>query len=151
MFKVIVCGGRDYAQLFYVGAIVRHDTEAARNRALQDQKAMDIALGKVSKLAESTGRKLQVITGGAPGADRYAYCWAMKQIVANRVFHADWGRHGKAAGPMRNQAMLSHGADLVVAFPGGRGTADMTRRAETAKVPVWRPVTGEEIPKLDDE
>jgi len=132
MFKVIVCGGRDYAQPFRV----------------EDQNAMDIALGKVLKLAESTGRKLQVVSGGATGADRYAHCWAwaMKQRVDSCIFRADWGRHGKAAGPMRNQAMLSHGADLVVAFPGGRGTADMTRRAEAAKVPVWRPVTGEEIP-----
>ena len=35
------------------------------------------------------------------------------------------------------QIMLDEGKpDLVVAFPGGRGTADMIRKAEGAGVPV---------------
>jgi hypothetical protein len=39
----------------------------------------------------------------------------------------DFGRSG---GPKRNQQMLEEGKpDLVLAFPGGRGTADMVRRA----------------------
>jgi hypothetical protein len=38
---------------------------------------------------------------------------------------------------MRNQAMLDYGKpDLVVAFPGGKGTADMVRRARVAGVKV---------------
>jgi hypothetical protein len=36
---------------------------------------------------------------------------------------------GPAAGPIRNQRMLDWGPDLVVAFAGGKGTADMVRRA----------------------
>lgn len=49
---------------------------------------------------------------------------------------ADWTQHGKAAGPLRNQEMVDSGIDFLVAFPGGRGTADMVRRAEAAGVPV---------------
>jgi hypothetical protein len=50
---------------------------------------------------------------------------------------ADWFSHGKAAGPIRNQEMLAMEAPaLVVAFPGGRGTADMVRRARKAGVDV---------------
>jgi hypothetical protein len=53
------------------------------------------------------------------------------------VYVAQWKKHGRAAGPIRNQRMLDKGKpDLVVAFPGGRGTADMIRRAERAGVPV---------------
>jgi hypothetical protein len=53
------------------------------------------------------------------------------------VYVAQWKKHGRAAGPIRNQRMLDEGKpDLVVAFPGGRGTADMIRRAERAGVPV---------------
>lgn len=41
-----------------------------------------------------------------------------------------------AAGPIRNQQMLDDGKpDLVVAFPGGKGTADMVRRARVAGIP----------------
>ncbi len=52
------------------------------------------------------------------------------------VFRALWERHGRAAGVIRNQAMLDYGIDLVLAFPGGRGTADMVRRARSAGVAV---------------
>ena len=41
------------------------------------------------------------------------------------------------AGPRRNARMLAEGKpDLVVAFPGGRGTADMVSKARAAKVEV---------------
>lgn len=50
---------------------------------------------------------------------------------------ADWSKYGKAAGPMRNQKMLDeYKPDLVVALPGGRGTADMVSRARVAGVEV---------------
>jgi hypothetical protein len=36
--------------------------------------------------------------------------------------------------------MIDEGCpDKIVAFPGGKGTADMIRRAEAAQIPVWRP------------
>jgi hypothetical protein len=51
---------------------------------------------------------------------------------------ADWNTHGRAAGPIRNQRMLDEvKPELVVAFPGGRGTADMVRRAREAGVNVY--------------
>ena len=43
----------------------------------------------------------------------------------------------RGAGPERNARMLAEGRpDLVVAFPGGTGTADMVRRAKAAGVRV---------------
>jgi hypothetical protein len=74
-----------------------------------------------------------IITGNARGADRLALnLWE----GPGEYFDADWHTHGLAAGPIRNQAMLDEGADLVIAFPGGRGTADMVKRARKAGVPV---------------
>jgi hypothetical protein len=50
---------------------------------------------------------------------------------------ADWQKHGTAAGPIRNKQMIVSGKpDLVLAFPGGRGTADMSRRAEKHGIPL---------------
>jgi hypothetical protein len=61
--------------------------------------------------------KLFIIAGGARGCEYKEY-------------PANWKKDGKIAGPVRNQRMLDDGKpDLVVAFPGGRGTADMVRRA----------------------
>ncbi len=109
--RVLVCGGRDY------------DDEPAVVRALV------------------AARATFVIDGGAPGADTLAWKWAKRHLAPDcrRTFDAEWHKHGKGAGPMRNQQMLDEGRpDLVIAFPGGRGTADMVRRAERAGVPVQR-------------
>jgi ABC-type Fe3+-hydroxamate transport system substrate-binding protein len=79
-----------------------------------------------------------VITGGAEGADRLAYDWAYP-VVPTEVYKADWKKHGPSAGPLRNQKMLEEGKpDVIVAFPGGRGTEDMVRRAEKAGVKIMR-------------
>ena len=79
----------------------------------------------------------EVIAGGAPGADTLGAEWAAGRGIPCRVFMADWENLKRAAGPIRNQRMLDEGKpELVVAFPGGRGTADMVRRAREAGVAV---------------
>jgi hypothetical protein len=61
--------------------------------------------------------------------------WATNRLVTRQRFNADWATHGKMAGWLRNQQMLDEGKpDLVVAFSGGRGTADMVRRTKKAGV-----------------
>ena len=53
---------------------------------------------------------------------------------------AEWHRLGRKAGPIRNQRMLDEGKpDLVVAFPGGTGTAGMVALACKAGVRVILP------------
>ena len=85
------------------------------------------------------------ITGGA--ADTLAAEWAQARAIPCRLFLADWTTHGRAAGPIRDQAMLDTGKpDLVVAFVGDRGTADMVRRAREAGVLVRQP--GLEVTRL---
>ena len=78
-----------------------------------------------------------VIAGGARGADTIAAEWAKARDIPCEVYMADWDGLGPKAGPIRNQRMLDEGKpDLVVAFPGGRDTADMMRRARSAGVEV---------------
>ena len=110
---VLVCGGRDY------------DDEAR--------------LCSILDVAHAANPIKLLINGGAEGADSLAYRWAQRTGVPANIYAADWKAHGRAAGPMRNQRMLDEGKpDLVIAFPGGKGTADMTRRATAANVPVVR-------------
>lgn len=109
--KVLVCGGRDFNNY-------------------------DVVSKALYRIHEGTPITL-LIEGGAHGADHCAYLWARTAQVQCEKFPADWRSHGKAAGPIRNQRMIDEAKpDLVVAFPGGRGTADMVRRAETAGVEV---------------
>lgn len=109
--KILVCGGRDFsnASLLY--------------RTL-DKLHFDCGIDAV-------------IEGDARGADRMAGYWARKNKIDNLKFPADWASDGKAAGLLRNQKMLDEGKpDVVVAFPGGRGTAHMKRIAKEAGVEV---------------
>ena len=71
------------------------------------------------------------ISGHARGADKLGERFANANQCKLLIFPADWKTHKKGAGPIRNQQMIDEGKpDLVVALPGGRGTADMVRRAK---------------------
>ncbi len=79
----------------------------------------------------------RLIHGGARGADALTGRYARARGIPYDVFEADWHRHGRASGPIRNQRMLDEAhPNLVIAFPGGRGTNDMIRRALKAKITV---------------
>ena len=79
-----------------------------------------------------------IIQGGCPtGIDAMARKLAADYHQPLETFPADWKKHGRAAGPIRNQAMADAGADLCLAFPSaGRstGTWDMIRRACAAGI-----------------
>lgn len=71
-----------------------------------------------------------IVHGGASGADFLAKFYAQERGIPCRVFEALWEKHGRAAGPLRNEQMLSSYPDaLVLAFPGGSGTRDCVRQA----------------------
>ena len=108
---VLVCGGRDFTDAMCVF------------NTLDDLHA---------KFGFSS-----LLHGQAVGADQLAFMWASQKGLITTGFPAEWSKFGKSAGPKRNQEMLDVGKpDLVVAFPGGKGTADMVRRAKRAKIPV---------------
>jgi predicted Rossmann-fold nucleotide-binding protein len=56
-------------------------------------------------------------------------------IVAHPVHPLDWEQHGKVAGFIRNVKMLSC-VDMLIAFPGGRGTRNCVQRAKLMKIPI---------------
>ena len=75
--------------------------------------------------------------GGAPGADTIAGQIAKLLHLQVVCYPAEWKRHGRRAGPIRNQLMLDDfKPELVLAFPGpdSVGTWDMVDRAEAAGV-----------------
>jgi hypothetical protein len=84
------------------------------------------------------GTPARIVSGGAQGADYAAEVFAQERGIDLAVYKADWLAHGRAAGSIKNQRMLDEEKpDLVIAFPGGRGTADVKRRAREAGVPVY--------------
>ena len=112
--RVLVCGGRDF----------------------DDREFLDVVLDSLHYFA---GFRV-VIHGGAKGADDMAGRWASARHIVPEVYRAEWDKHGKEAGPLRNWRMAREGEpDLVVAFPGGKGTASMVRIARQCGIHVIEP------------
>lgn len=109
----LICGGRDFSRI-----------------TLFTQSMRDVV--------DQRGCPICIIHGGYKGADTMADNWAREWEVDCIRVAARWLQHGKKAGPLRNTRMIeAYGnIDLVIAFPGGKGTADMIRKAKAANIPV---------------
>jgi hypothetical protein len=110
VLRVMVTGGRDYRN---------------RERVFQILDGLNVGV---------------LIVGDAGGADFLARSWAKMRLPQGRVeeFEADWKKLGKKAGPVRNSRMIEEGRpDIVVAFPGGSGTADAVSKANAKNIKVW--------------
>lgn len=116
--RILVCGGREYT----------------------GYEKLKRTLYTFVDEAQSKKEEIVFIQGEAKGADFLCKLFVLDELayhegVKLESYPADWKQYGKAAGGIRNQQMLDEGKpDLVVAFPGGTGTADMVRRAKKAGV-----------------
>jgi len=78
-----------------------------------------------------------IVHGDSKGVDTIARQWAESRGVEHEPHPAEWGKCGLGAGPIRNEEMVRSGISICIAFPGGKGTAEMVRRAQrTAGVAV---------------
>jgi predicted Rossmann-fold nucleotide-binding protein len=114
-YVVCVCGGRNY-------------NDARRVVDVLDRINAERPIGLL-------------VTGAAPGADTLAERWAQSRGVDYIGCPAKWGKHHRAAGPIRNTHMLDRWSpQLVVAFPGGNGTADCVGKARSKGIPIQEAV-----------
>lgn len=108
---VLVCGGRNF-----------NDSES------------------VFKILDAVHVKLkirEIVNGAARGADKISSDWAQKNSIRLKEYPAMWNEFGPSAGPIRNSRMISENQiDLVVAFPGGKGTRDMIKKSRSAGIKV---------------
>lgn len=69
---------------------------------------------------------LEIISGAARGADRLGQEFAHRNELVLYNFPADWDKHGKAAGYVRNTEMADFGDSLLAFWDGkSRGTKHM--------------------------
>lgn len=105
-YTALVCGGRCYA----------------------DQERIDFFL--------SLFGVRRVVHGDAAGADTGAKVWAMRRGIPHDPVPI---RRPQENGFDRNTRMLAEylkQIDIVLAFPGANGTADMVRKSRKAGLPV---------------
>jgi hypothetical protein len=100
--KIIIAGGRDFDNyLLLLEAVVK--------------SGFDIT---------------EVVSGGAPGADSLGERFARDMEIPMKQFPADWKKHGKAAGPIRNGEMALYADALIAMWDGvSTGTANMIKQA----------------------
>lgn len=110
--RVLVCGGRKYGDREHVFSVLN----AVRNYYGQ----------------------ICIVEGGATGADRLARDWAVATGTPLIEIPANWSFYGNAAGGMRNGWMIEFmKPEIILAFPGGSGTANMKRQGVAANIPVF--------------
>jgi len=113
---VLVAGSRDWCAAWMINAVLE---------ALFRQVPIDC-----------------VISGEACGADTLGASWALSHGIEVMRFPADWAKHGKRAGYLRNQQMLDEGLPgLVVVFnkggsPGSTMMAELSRKSGVQTVEV---------------
>jgi predicted Rossmann fold nucleotide-binding protein DprA/Smf involved in DNA uptake len=109
--KLIIAGGRDFNDY----NVMRDEA----NRFIGDEK------------------DITIISGLARGADTLACRFASDYGYPLRGFAAEWGKFGRAAGPIRNKLMAKN-ADALLAFWDGksRGTMHMIEYAEQMNLKV---------------
>jgi hypothetical protein len=112
--RLLICGGRDYDKLETVRQAL---TEAT------------VGHGEII-----------VINGACRGADQLGAQCARELGLTVITYPAKRDQYGRAAGPIRNQQMLDEGQpDLALIFHSalehGRGTKDMWKRLQRAKIP----------------
>lgn len=116
--RILVCGGRNYT-----------------NRKILEEILSDYWYSR----SHEQQNEFVLIHGDARGADRLARDWCLRTCYewCHAPFPADWNKYGRSAGPIRNKQMLDEGKpSVVLAFPGGKGTANMIKLAIEAGVEV---------------
>lgn len=113
MKKILVCGGRRYANYRFVDQILDIVHKSVR----------------ISCIVHGCAGKYDI--DGIPiyGADILAGDWAIRNNIPVKEYPVtaeEWNRYKKRAGILRNYKMLDHeNPDFIVAFPGGSGTKNM--------------------------
>lgn len=80
----------------------------------------------------------EIVSGCARGVDSLGERYAVEHRLPINLFPADWNKHGKSAGPIRNQQMAEYAEALIaVRQDMSRGTTDMITRAHTLGLKVY--------------
>lgn len=110
MVKVIIAGGRDF-----------NDYELLKSSC--DKILEDLI-------------DVEIVSGGARGADSLGEKYAIERGLPIKIFKADWAKHGKSSGFKRNIEMAEY-ADMLICFWDGesKGTRHMINTAHKYNIP----------------
>lgn len=80
----------------------------------------------------------EIVSGGANGVDSEGEHFANHLEIQFTQFHADWDKHGKAAGPIRNKEMAQYSDVLLLIWDGeSKGSANCRKEFEKLRKPIY--------------
>jgi hypothetical protein len=130
--RVLVCGGRSFGVEVNVD-LPDEDRRRDRQRAANERRFLWETLDTFHVDNGVTA----VIHGAQKGADSLARYWAQRKLIEAIPYPAKWKQLGNSAGPIRNKQMIDEGRpDVVIAFAGGKGTANMITQARASGIRV---------------
>jgi len=98
-------------------------TIIAGGRDFSDREHLSMCLAEELRYGWHISR---VVSGCARGADALGEDWAKTMHIAVDTFPADWNKHGKSAGYIRNANMAEHAETLIAFWDGkSKGTKHM--------------------------
>lgn len=111
--RVIICGGRHF----------------------KDYECLESVMSEVMSKIAPWRDVIEIVSGHCEGADQLGELYAKKHGLPCKVFPAQWKKHGRAAGPIRNSEMVKYASEaemsVVIAFrsPRTKGTNDTVKKA----------------------
>lgn len=86
----------------------------------------------------------EIVSGGAYGVDQLGERYASEFGIPLKRFPADWNRHGRSAGFIRNEKMAEYADALIAIWDGkGSGTVHMIKQAEKNNLKLMITIHGE--------
>lgn len=109
MYKIIINGSRDFYNYTYLRLILK-------DYIMTNQINPEL---------------IEIISGGAKGADTLAIKFAKEYNLNYKVMNADWNKYGKRAGILRNAEMLTYAIsnpnDIAILISFWNGTSKGTK------------------------
>jgi len=89
---------------------------------------------EIGEVVKRTGWEIsEVVSGKCGGVDRAGEVWAKSEKIPVKPFPANWDKYGKAAGPIRNQAMAEYADAVIVIWDGvSPGSSNMIKATKLA-------------------
>lgn len=99
------------------------------------------AFNIIDSLVKKSKLPSVILCGCGGNVDAYGNSYGIHNGIPVKHFPAAWDRHGKAAGPIRNQVMVDEADMLFLIWDGeSRGSRDVLRKARKKGIPVQQVV-----------
>ena len=92
------------------------------SRSFKDRELFDSVMARVC--LQHLEQRIRIVSGGAKGADTLAREFADDNGFSYTEYPADWAKHGRQAGAIRNVEIIKNSHEVVAFWDGkSKGTA----------------------------